>query len=468
MLRRTKIVCTLGPASRSSETIGALVEDGMDVARLNFSHGTQEEHRVLHDRVREASQACGRPVAVLADLQGPKIRLGKFENGAAVVEPGSLFVVTGEPTEGTSERASVTYPPLADDVGPGDVVLIDDGSVRLRALASDGRRVSCRVEEGGSLSDAKGVNLPGTDLHAATLTEKDVDDLRFALDMGADMVALSFVRRPEDIVAAHQVMEEVGRRVPVIAKIEKPEAVGCLEAIADTFDGLMVARGDLGVEIPLEMVPSTQRRAVRLARQQAKPVIVATQMLESMVHRLRPTRAEVSDVANAVLDGADALMLAGETGIGEHPVEVLSTMARIVGTAEEDGRSELPPLDRSPSGRQEAVAVAAVQTAASVGARGLVALTATGRTARCLSRHRPPVPVVAVTSDPAVQRRLALTWGVEAHVVPAAAHLDAELAQVDDLLRGVGYRNGDKVILVAGQTGEAGSTHTMRVHEVAS
>jgi pyruvate kinase len=466
MRRRTKIVCTLGPASSSPEAIRALVDAGMDVARLNFSHGSRDEHATACARVREASNATGRSVAVLIDLQGPKIRLGRFQGGAAVLEPGSVFVVSSEVMEGTRERASVTYEHVARDLSPGDTVLIDDGSVKLRAVESDGREVSCQVLEGGPLSDSKGVNLPGTRLTASALTEKDVDDLRFALDMGVDVVALSFVRSADDVAVVRRVMDEAGRRVPVIAKLERPEAIDELGSVLDAFDGVMVARGDLGVELPLEQVPKVQKRAVQEARERAKPVIVATQMLDSMIHNRRPTRAEVSDVANAVLDGADALMLAGETGVGAHPVEAVSTMARIIAATEDDGLPRMPPVAGPAVTQRAAIAAAAVRVAGVLGARALVAFTQTGETARSLARHRSTIPVLAFTSDAAVRSQLALTWDVETFLLPTMGNIDQGLTQVNEVMLDRGAQAGDRVVVLAGQPGQAGSTHTVRIHDI--
>ena len=470
-MRRTKIVCTMGPATRSAEAVRALVDAGMDVARLNMSHGSHEDHASTFALVRAAAEEAGRAVGVLADLQGPKIRLGRFQGGAAVLERGAVFVMSADSVVGTCERGSVTYDALARDLLPGDTVLIDDGSVRLQALDSDGRQVRCQVLEGGPLSDSKGVNLPGSQLSVGALTEKDLVDLRFALRLGADMVALSFVRRAEDAVAIRRAMDDEGRRVPVIAKLERPEAVDDLDAVLDAFDGVMVARGDLGVEIPLERVPVVQKRAVREARERGKPAIVATQMLESMTHNRRPTRAEVSDVANAVLDGADALMLAGETGVGDHPIETVATMARIVSAAEEGGLEGMPSVageGRADGTSQSAVARAAIAVADQVGARALVAFTQTGRTARALARHRSSVPLLALTPDVGVRRQLALTWHVDTIVVPPSISIEEGLRIVDEVMLNRGGQVGDRVVVVVGPPGVPGGTHTLRVHEVQS
>jgi pyruvate kinase len=371
--RRAKIICTLGPATSSPEKIRALVDAGMDVARLNFSHGTREEHAEVYRYVREASDASHHAVAVLVDLQGPKIRLGEFEDGGVTLAPGDRFTITTEPVEGTRELASTTYSFLAKDVSPGSRLLIDDGRVALRVDDTDGVRVRTTCVEGGRISDHKGINLPGVRVSAPSLSEKDREDLRFALSLRADLIALSFVRAPEDLEDVHAVMDEVGARLPVIAKIEKPEAVDRLGPITRAFDGLMVARGDLGVEIPLEQVPLLQKRAIRLAREHGKPVIVATQMLDSMIHHPHPTRAEASDVANAVLDGADALMLSGETSVGEYAIPSVETMARIIRAAESQGFWSLPSVRRRPETRPEAIALNAVRIAEAIWRRGPLA-----------------------------------------------------------------------------------------------
>jgi pyruvate kinase len=471
MNRRAKIVCTLGPASHTPETIAALVEAGMDVARLNFSHGTRDEHRELYRLVREASDASGHAVAILGDLQGPKIRLGTFATGRVTLESGAEFTIATQPCEGTARRASTTYEALARDVKPGDDILIDDGNVRLEVIEVKGGDVRTKVIEGGAVSDHKGLNLPGVSVSAPAMTEKDLDDLKFALSLRVDFIALSFVRDPADAQPVRRAMDEAGGRVPLIAKLEKPEAVAKLEEIVQVFDGLMVARGDLGVEIPLEQVPMVQKRAVRMARQHARPVIVATQMLESMIEHSRPTRAEASDVANAVLDGADAVMLSGETSVGVNPALAAATMARLIAGAESGAAAE-----RSPAGLRsgdlkafdtpDAIAHAAVRVASDVQARALVAFTQSGATARRVARHRPEIPLLAFTTEPVVRSQLALSWGVETFVVPHVDHTDAMLTQVDramlELKRG---SPGERVVVVAGTpVGASGTTNTLRVH----
>ena len=466
--RRAKIVCTLGPVTSTPEKIRGLIDAGMDVARLNLSHGTREEHAEVYRLVREASDASQHAVAVLVDLQGPKIRLGEFEDGGVTLAPGDRFTITTEPMEGTREMASTTYALLAKDVVPGAQLLIDDGRVALRVDDTDGVRVRTTCVEGGRLSDHKGINLPGVRVSAPSLSEKDREDLRFGLSLRADLIALSFVRAPEDLEDVHAVMDEVGARLPVIAKIEKPEAVDRLGPITRAFDGLMVARGDLGVEIPLEQVPLLQKRAIRLAREHGKPVIVATQMLDSMIHYPHPTRAEASDVANAVLDGADALMLSGETSVGEYPIQAVETMARVIGAVESQGFWGMPSVRRRPETRPEAIALNAVRIAEDLHAVALVAFTETGATVRHVAAHRNAIPILAFTPRPEVRSRLALVWGAETFIVPQAATTDEMVAQVDRALLEMGRgKKGDYVVIVAGTPpGTAGSTNALRVHQL--
>ncbi|GAA3639783.1 pyruvate kinase [Streptomyces fenghuangensis] len=470
-MRRAKIVCTLGPATDSYEQIKALVEAGMDVARLNLSHGAHSEHAERYHRVRRAAEETGRSVGVLADLQGPKIRLGRFREGPVLLERGDEFTITTEDVEGDREQCGTTYEGLADDVTPGEPVLVDDGRVTLKVTAVDGPRIRTEVTEGGMVSDHKGLNLPGVAVSVPALSDKDIDDLRWALRTGVDLIALSFVRSARDIADVHRVMKEEDRHLPVIAKIEKPQAVENLPEIVDAFDGLMVARGDLGVEMPLETVPLVQKRAVALARRNAKPVIVATQMLDSMIDSSRPTRAEASDVANAVMDGTDAVMLSGETSVGNHPVETVRTMGRIVAAAEEDMLSQgLRPLAESAKPRTQggAVARAAAEMGDFLGAEFLVAFTQSGDTARRLSRYRSPIPVLAFTPDPATRAQLNLTWGVETFLGPTVSSTDEMVEQVDERLLEMGRcARGDKVIITAGSPpGVSGTTNMVRVHRI--
>ena len=465
-MRRAKIVCTLGPATESAEQIRALVDAGMDVARLNLSHGTRAYHEAVYQRVRAAADATGRGVGIMADLQGPKIRLGAFAHGPVHLERGAEFTITTEDVAGDATIASTTHKGLPGDVGPGDTVLVDDGRVALEVVDVEGPRVKTRVVEGGEVSDHKGLNLPGANVTTPAMSDKDIADLRWALHLQVDMIAMSFVRSAADIEAVHAIMDEEGTRLPVIAKIEKPQAVTNLEEIVRAFDGIMVARGDLGVELPLQQVPMVQKRAVALARRLAKPAIVATQMLDSMISAPRPTRAEVSDVANAVLDGADAVMLSGETSVGRYPVEAVRTMASIVETTEEQALSQIPPLHATPRTRGGAVTLAASQIGDWLGAKFLVAFTHSGDTARRMARLRSPIPVLAFTPVPATRSQLALTWGVETFLVPVASSTDDMVRQVDKALHDLGrWQEGDSVVIVAGTPpGRSGTTNTLRLH----
>ncbi|HWG60630.1 MAG TPA: pyruvate kinase [Streptosporangiaceae bacterium] len=468
MSRRAKIVCTLGPASASPERLTALVQAGLDVARLNMSHGTQAGHLAAYRAVRAASDTAGHSVGVLVDLQGPKIRLGTFARGPVRLAAGQEFTITSQEVPGDAGEVSTTYAGLPGDVRPGDRVLVDDGRVVLEVTGTRADKVLTRVRVGGLVSDHKGLNLPGVKVSVPALTEKDEADLRWALGLRADMIALSFVQGPEDAAAARRVMDEFGTRLPLIAKIEKPQAMEALPAVIDAFDGIMVARGDLGVELPLEQVPMAQKRIISQARDQAKPVIVATQMLESMVSAPRPTRAEASDVANAVLDGADALMTSAETSVGEYPVEVVQTMAKIIEAAECESDHAAPPLPGVPTTTGGAIARAAAEVGTVVGAKALVAFTMTGETARRLARYRPPVPLLAFTPQQSTRSQLSLTWGVETFIVPPVRHTDEMVRQVEEALLAIGRCDkGDTVVIVAGSPpGTPGRTNAVRVHRI--
>ncbi|MGD9482257.1 pyruvate kinase [Streptomyces sp. TRM70308] len=467
-MRRSKIVCTLGPAVDSFDQLKTLIEAGMNVARFNMSHGSQREHEERYARLREASEETGRAIGVLADLQGPKIRLGTFAEGPVELVRGEEFTITVEDVPGDKTICGTTYKGLAGDVSKGDPILVNDGNVALQVTEVDGPRVHTIVIEGGVVSDHKGINLPGAAVNVPALSEKDVDDLRFALRMGADMVALSFVRDAKDVRDVHQVMDQVGRRVPVIAKVEKPQAVENMEEVVLAFDGVMVARGDLAVEYPLEKVPMVQKRLVELCRRNAKPVIVATQMMESMITNSRPTRAEASDVANAILDGADAVMLSAESSVGQYPIETVKTMSKIVIAAERELLSKgLQPLvpGKKPRTQGGSVARAAAEMADFLGAKALVAFTKSGDTARRLSRYRAEQPILAFTEDPYTRNQLTLSWGVETFVVPHAENTDAMVGLVDgELLKLKRYNEGDVMIMTAGSPpGVPGTTNMVRV-----
>ncbi|MET0692578.1 MAG: pyruvate kinase [Propionibacteriaceae bacterium] len=467
-MRRAKIVCTLGPASSAPERLIELVAAGMDVARLNMSHGDYADHERNYDSVRAASVATGRPVGVLADLQGPKIRLGRFASGKEVLELGAEFTITVDDIQGDVNRCSTTFKGLPGDVNPGDLILIDDGRLLLEAIKVTETDVVTKVVVGGPVSNNKGINLPGVAVSVPAMSEKDCDDLRWALRQGVDMVALSFVRSAKDIDIVHEIMKEEGRKVPVIAKIEKPQAVENLDEIIDAFDAVMVARGDLGVELPLEEVPLVQKKIVSAARRWAKPVIVATQMLESMISSPRPTRAEASDVANAVLDGADAVMLSGETSVGEYPVVTVETMARIVQNTESHGLDQMQDIAWDPHTTSGVITKAAAEVAERIDAKYLVAFTHSGDSARRMSRLRSPIPVLAFTPIEATRAELTLTWGVETFLVPMVSHTDDMIRQVDKALTDSGrIAEGERVVIVAGSPpGIAGHTNMVRVRRI--
>jgi pyruvate kinase len=435
-VRRAKIVCTLGPASSTPERLAELVAAGMDVARLNMSHGDYVDHLRNLRSVREAAEAAGRPVGVLADLQGPKIRLGRFANGKEKLHVGAAFAITIEDVEGTVERCSTTYKGLPGDVRPGDLILIDDGRIVLRATEVTDTDVLTEVTVGGPISNNKGINLP--------------------------------VRSAEDIKPVHEVMNTEGRRIPVIAKMEKPQAVDNLGEIIDAFDAFMVARGDLGVELPLEEVPLVQKQIVTAARRWAKPVIVATQMLESMISSPRPTRAEASDVANAILDGADAVMLSGETSVGEYPVLAVETMARIVENTEAHGMDQMHGIDWDPHTTSGVITKAAEEVAQRIQAKFLVTFTTSGDSARRLTRLRSIIPVLAFTPNEDTRAALTLNWGVETFLAPMVGHTDEMIREVDKALTESGrIAEGERVVIVAGSPpGVAGQTNMIRVRRI--
>ncbi|EWM16684.1 MULTISPECIES: pyruvate kinase [unclassified Kutzneria] len=468
MSRRAKIVCTLGPATSTPEKMRDLVAAGMDVARMNFSHGSHADHKQVYDLVRTTAAESGRAVGILADLQGPKIRLGTFAGGPVEWRTGDVVRVTVDDVAGTHDRVSTTYKNLAKDARVGDRLLVDDGKVGLVVTAVEGQDVVCEVTEGGPVSNNKGLSLPGMDVSVPAMSEKDIEDLEFALGLGVDFIALSFVRSPADIDLVHQVMDRVGKgRLPVIAKVEKPEAVDNLEAIVLAFDGVMVARGDLGVELPLEQVPLVQKRAIQISRENAKPVIVATQMLDSMITNSRPTRAEASDVANAVLDGADALMLSGETSVGRYAIESVETMAKII-MAVENESTVVPPLTHVPRTKRGVISYAARDIGERLNAKALVAFTQSGDTVRRLARLHTHLPLLAFTPEPDVLSQLALTWGTETFLVPKVESTDQMVRQVDLSMLSIGrYQPGDLVVIVAGSPpGTVGSTNLIRVHRL--
>jgi pyruvate kinase len=467
--RLTKIVCTIGPASMAEGIIEQMARAGMDVARLNFSHGVHAEHRQVIERIRSVEARIGKPMAILQDLQGPKIRLGAFASGSAILHRGARFVLTTEVVQGSAERASISYAGFPRDVKTGDRVLVDDGRLALDVEQVVDDEVQCRVVTGGIVRDHKGVNLPHTAVRLPVLTEKDRADLEFGLRNGVDYVGVSFVRSAADILEVREFINEHGSDAQVVAKLERPEALGRLDAILAATTAVMVARGDLGVEMAIEDVPVAQKEIIKKARMARTPVIIATQMLESMVSAPRPTRAEVSDVANAILDGTDAVMLSAESATGSYPVEAVRTLDRIIRRTE----AAFPPatMDRPRRGEvsfPQAVSDVAAFAAQELKARAIVAFTQSGSTARLISQDRPPVPIIAFAPTERVRRRLALDWAVVPRLIKRHATLDEMVASIEaSLLADRSVRYGDILILVAGAPiGVRGTVNLLKLHRV--
>ncbi len=469
--RRTKIVATIGPASRNPEVIRALVEAGVDVFRLNFSHGAREDHEHTVTLVREAAAAVGRPVAILQDLQGPKIRVGRFEAGPVQLETGQTFTLTTDEVLGDASRVSVTYKGLPGDVREGERLLLDDGKLVLRVEAVTPTEIHTVVEVGGPLSDNKGINVPGAELSVPALSEKDIEDLAFGVQLGVDWVAMSFVRSRDDLLLARHYLSRYGSRAGLIAKIEKPQAVDRFDEILEEADGVMVARGDLGVEMPLEEVPLVQKRLIARAVHAGKPVITATQMLESMIQSPSPTRAEVSDVANAIFDGTDAVMLSAETAAGAYPVEAVRSMVRVALRVEAspeyaDRLVQLRPTPLHTT--QDAIALAAVDVAETLPARAIVVFTSSGSSAWRIVRVRPQVPVVALTPSEETHHRLILASGVFPRLAPNPKDTDDMVRIALEEVRAAGLVGpGEQVVITAGVPfGVRGTTNMLRVERV--
>ncbi|MFA7329531.1 MAG: pyruvate kinase [Candidatus Delongbacteria bacterium] len=467
-MRRTKIVCTIGPASESEEILDRLIRAGMDVARLNFSHGSHESHAEKFRQIRALAAAAGRPVAILQDLAGPKIRIGGLAAGPITLRPGDEFTLTAREVPGDATEVSISYKELPEDVRPGDTLLLADGALDMSVLRVDGPDILCRVVTGGVLSSHKGINLPSRSIRAPILTAKDRLDLAFGLELGVDFVALSFVRSAHDISVVHAFMDELGRSAPLIAKIEKHEALAEIDAILEAVDGLMVARGDLGVDIPLERVPRVQKLLIEKANRAGKPVITATQMLKSMVDAPRPTRAEVTDVANAILDGTDAVMLSEESAAGHYPVESLLTLDRIARETERDFPHRLWMRRFHPEGvcnPPQAVAHAACELAMRIDAAAILTCTRSGGTTRLVARTRPAQNVLAATPDETVWRRLALTWGAVPLLTSLTESLEVMIAEALGAARAAGLTQpGDPVVVTAGtHLTTPGSTNLIRV-----
>ncbi len=469
-MRQTKIVATLGPACEGERTLRALIEAGADILRLNFSHGTREQHARNIQLARRLARQCGRTIALMQDLQGPKIRVNSLGSGPVRPRSGAGCVISPTLLNGSQARFSTTYPRLARDIRPGQAVLLDDGAMELRVTAIKGDDVICEVVRGGVLHDRKGMNLPGVRVVAPPLTAKDRADLRFGLSSGIDLVALSFVRSPKDAAVVRREMTRAGRKVPVIAKIEKPQALEHLDGVLRAFDGAMVARGDLGVELPPEQVPGAQKRIIARANALGNPVITATQMLESMTRSAQPTRAEASDVANSVLDGTDAVMLSGETAVGKHPVEAVRAMDRIVRAAEElaprDEHSEVPPTMGSRS-QARALCAAAAQLARDIPADAIAVYTRSGQAAKTLSQLRAGVPVYALCDREATARELSLYYGVHATAIGRTGNDDIAARIAHELLtRGLVHSGAEVVVAGASPGSRAGSTDFVRVVRV--
>jgi pyruvate kinase len=471
-MRKTKIVCTIGPASESPEMLEALIRAGLDVARLNFSHGTYDEHRARIERIREAAKKVGKHVGIMLDIKGPKIRTGKIQGGEVELKEGDTITLTIDEVEyGTKERVSISYEGLVDDVYPGAPIRIDDGLIGLVVERVEGHDIVCKVTNGGVLKDRKGINVPGVTLRIPGITEKDVADIKFGIEQGVDFIAASFVRKAADVLEVRKLLEEHGYHADIIAKIETQEGLERLEEIVEVADGIMVARGDLGVEIPTEEVPLAQKRMIALCNRAGKPVITATQMLDSMQRNPRPTRAEASDVANAIFDGTDAIMLSGETAAGRYPLEAVRTMAQIAERAEraleqsEVQNRHITAVDRTVT---DVIGHAVQSMASELGVGAIVTATTSGHTAKMISKHRPSARIVAATPKEEVARRLTMVWGVYPVVVKDATATDEVLeTAVNGALDAEYVKHGDLVIIIAGvPVGQQGTTNLIKVHTI--
>ncbi len=469
---KTKIVATLGPATTTPEKIEALVKAGVDIFRINFSHGTENEHSETIERIKQITGRFDFPVAILQDLQGPKIRLGKIKNGKAVLNRGAEFILTTKEIIGDEHIASITFPAVIKDVSPGEIIYINDGLIKLKIERIDKENIYTKVIEGGEISDHKGVNFPNTRLSVPAITEKDKKDLQFGLKHGVDLVALSFVKSPDEVEELRNLMKKYGRVVPIISKIEKWEAVENLESIVEVSDGIMVARGDLGVEMPIEQVPIIQKKIISMSNRKGKPVITATQMLNSMIENPTPTRAEVTDIANAIFDGTDAVMLSNETAVGKFPVESVSVMRRVIKNTEKSTifkrflKSKKDKIEGNSI--SEAIALSANKIAENVNAKVIITATESGRTALLVSKYKPDVPVIAITPREETLKYLTLKWGVIPVKVKAFKTVDEILEKAVKIVREKGIaKSGDTVVITAGShTGISGSTDLLKVATV--
>lgn len=469
-MRRTKIVCTIGPASQKEEILSRLIQKGMDIARLNFSHGDPQGHYRILQRLRKLSGKLGKPLAILQDLQGPKMRVGIMPNGQVELKEGQPFILTSRPILGSAKKAYTDYHHLPKDVKPGSTILMGDGYLRLKVEKVRGQEVITEVINGGLLKSHMGINLPGVKLSAPPLTKKDRQDLALGISWGVDFVAMSFVRRSQDVQEIKKVMARLGKEVPVIAKLERPEAIANLEEIIDVSAGVMVARGDLGVEMPLAQVPLLQKKIICLANQKRRLVITATQMLESMIANPRPTRAEVSDVANAIFDGTDAVMLSGETAVGKYPVETVEIMAQII-TAAETQLPYSPETFSHPKGEEsipDAIAQAAVKAAERLPARAIVAFTQSGATALLVSKYRPTIPIIAFTPHQEICQKMHLYWGVYPQIMKPITNTDLLIEKVEkNLLQGgIGQRGDTIVLLMGAPIYKKGTTNLLKILKI--
>ena len=470
-MRNTKIVCTIGPATKSEKMINSLINAGMNVARLNFSHGNYNDHNKVIEIIRKLSTQLDKPVAILQDLQGPKLRIGKFKDGSVHLTRGETFTISANGVAGDEKQVSTSYKQLPRDVRPGDKILLDDGLIQLHVKQIQRNQIVCKIIEGGELSDNKGINLPGVSISQPSFTEKDRQDLQFGIEQGVDFVALSFVRSPADIQQVKEIIAQNGKDILVIAKLEKPEAIAHLDEIISVSDGVMVARGDLGVELPLEKVPSLQKKIIRLAMQKGKPVITATQMLESMRCHARPTRAEVSDVANAIFDGSDAVMLSAETAVGNYPIETVKIMGRIIEEAEMTV-DRLPPHHLVQPGKTysipDAISNSACEAAEHLNASAIIAFSTSGFTARLVTKYRPNTTIIAFTPSEIVQQQLNLSWGVTPLKIDFIESTQRMVNYAEQLLLTKKIvKKGDVVVILLGvPVFEKGTTNLMRLHVI--
>ncbi len=467
-MRKTKIICTLGPATHSKKIITHLIKAGMNVARLNFSHGSHDDHRKMIQIVREVAADLNKPIPILQDLQGPKLRVGKIKNGSVDLKKGQIITITTDDIIGGDHLISTTYQNLPNDVQIGDMILLDDGLIQLKAKEIKADHVICQIIEGGTLSDHKGMNLPGINISQPSFTEKDRDDLLFGIKHEVDIVALSFVRNPEDILEVKEIIAQHNKEMMVLAKLEKPEALKHLNEIINVFDGVMIARGDLGVELPLEKVPSLQKQIIRLAVQKGKPVITATQMLESMRNSSRPTRAEVSDVANAIFDGTDAVMLSAETATGNYPVTTVKTMAKIISEAEQTSHCQQIAHAEKTSSIADAISYSACEAAEYLGIKTIVAFTKSGFTARMVAKYRPRTNIIAFSPSEIAQRQLNLSWGVCALKMDFLNNTDEIIQHTEKIvLQKKLAKKGDVIVILMGAPIYVkGTANLMKLHVV--